>query len=188
MDRLIRLLSKKHSAFKAFCHDFSEAIFICDKDDEAAVRAEFEKEGINWEYAKRAMAAQLQPLIRVYIPDCVTLGKLAALFNGYQDIVCSTKNSSTRGRFFSDEAKEMATRLLDTVCLGFLSDPMGIQLYFGTGKDHRGLTRYRTVRGTKSIEGGVHMAVRQVFGSLKASPELAECIYVYCIFHRNQSV
>ncbi|KAJ7790502.1 hypothetical protein B0H14DRAFT_3501553 [Mycena olivaceomarginata] len=27
MDRLLRLLSKKHSAFKAFSHDFSEAIF-----------------------------------------------------------------------------------------------------------------------------------------------------------------
>lgn len=26
MDRLLRLLSKKHSAFKAFAHDFSEAI------------------------------------------------------------------------------------------------------------------------------------------------------------------
>ncbi len=37
MDRLLRLLSKKHSAFKAFSHDFSEAIVICDKDDEAAV-------------------------------------------------------------------------------------------------------------------------------------------------------
>ncbi|KAJ7912909.1 hypothetical protein B0H13DRAFT_1874351 [Mycena leptocephala] len=37
MDRLLRLLSKKHSAFKAFAHDFSEAIFICDKSDEDAV-------------------------------------------------------------------------------------------------------------------------------------------------------
>ncbi|KAJ7914555.1 hypothetical protein B0H13DRAFT_2270697 [Mycena leptocephala] len=33
MDRLLRLLSKKHSAFKAFSHDFSEAIFIRDKSD-----------------------------------------------------------------------------------------------------------------------------------------------------------
>lgn len=40
MDRLLRLLSKKHSAFKAFCHDFSEAIFIRDKDDEGAVQAD----------------------------------------------------------------------------------------------------------------------------------------------------
>ncbi|KAK7008390.1 hypothetical protein R3P38DRAFT_3590324, partial [Favolaschia claudopus] len=33
MDRLLRLLSKKHSAFKAFSHDFSEAIFIRDRSD-----------------------------------------------------------------------------------------------------------------------------------------------------------
>ena len=35
MDRLLRLLPKIHSAFDSFSHDFSEAIFIRDKDDEA---------------------------------------------------------------------------------------------------------------------------------------------------------
>ncbi|KAK7036898.1 hypothetical protein R3P38DRAFT_2376170, partial [Favolaschia claudopus] len=54
MDRLLRLLSKKHSAFKAFSHDFSEAIFIRDKSDVLAVRAVLEAHKINWEYAKRA--------------------------------------------------------------------------------------------------------------------------------------
>ncbi|KAJ7929791.1 hypothetical protein B0H13DRAFT_2537803 [Mycena leptocephala] len=49
MDRLLRLLSKKHSAFKAFAHDFSEAIFIRDKSDEDAVRAVLEKNGVCWD-------------------------------------------------------------------------------------------------------------------------------------------
>jgi hypothetical protein len=35
MDHLLQLLPKIHSAFDSFSHDFSEAIFICDKDDEA---------------------------------------------------------------------------------------------------------------------------------------------------------
>ncbi|KAF8989663.1 hypothetical protein BDZ89DRAFT_1197837 [Hymenopellis radicata] len=55
MDRLLRILAKKHSAFRAFAHDFSEAIFIRDKDDMAAVKAVLEKKGINWEYAKRCV-------------------------------------------------------------------------------------------------------------------------------------
>jgi hypothetical protein len=37
MDCLLRLLSKKHSAFKEFAHQFSETLFIQDKDDEANV-------------------------------------------------------------------------------------------------------------------------------------------------------
>ncbi|KAF9011458.1 hypothetical protein BDZ89DRAFT_1167536 [Hymenopellis radicata] len=190
MDRLLRLLSKKHSAFKAFCHDFSEAIFIRDKDDEAAVRAILEKQGVSWEYAKRARAPALNRRIRRYIPDRHTLTKrLTVLFTGYQDIFCSTKNQpSSRHQFFSDDAKEMATRLLETVRLGFLSDPPNIPLYYLMGRDRDGLNIYRTIRGTNSVEGGVHMAVRRVFGSLKASPELAECLLINWIFRRNQSV
>ncbi|KAJ7908038.1 hypothetical protein B0H13DRAFT_1879040 [Mycena leptocephala] len=52
MDRLLRLLSKNHSAFNAFAHDFSEAIFIRDKSDELAVRAVLEKNSIDWEASK----------------------------------------------------------------------------------------------------------------------------------------
>ncbi|KAJ7105168.1 hypothetical protein C8R44DRAFT_745891 [Mycena epipterygia] len=78
------------------------------------------------------------------------------------NIQCSTKK--TRGSFFSDEAKEMVKHLLDTVQKGYLSDPAGISLYYFMGKDRDGLNIYRTTRGTNSIEGGFHMAVRRIFG------------------------
>ncbi|KAJ7174946.1 hypothetical protein C8R43DRAFT_1201440 [Mycena crocata] len=187
MDRLLRLLSKKHSAFKAFAHDFSEAIFIRDRSDEQAVRAVLEKHGVDWEYAKRAKSAALNRRIRRYIPRRdVLLKRLEKLFTAYEDIQCSTKKQ--RGGFFSDEAKEMTKHLLDTVRKGYLSDPPGISLYYLMGKDRDGLNIYRTVRGTNSVEGGFHMAVRRVFGSLRASPELAECLLINWILHRNQRV
>ena len=66
MDQLFRLLPKKHSAFKAFAHDFSEAIFIRDSDDEARVCAILEAKGISWEYAKRAKASAFYRRIRRY--------------------------------------------------------------------------------------------------------------------------
>ncbi|KAJ7804450.1 hypothetical protein B0H14DRAFT_3883426 [Mycena olivaceomarginata] len=69
MDRLLRLLSKKHSAFKAFAHDFSEAIFVRDHSDECAVRTIVEKNGGNWEYYKRAKSSALNRRIRRYIPE-----------------------------------------------------------------------------------------------------------------------
>ena len=70
----------------------------------------------------------------------------------------------------------MSERLLDTAHHCFLSDPPGIPLYYHMGIDRDGLTLYRTICGTNSVEGGVHMAVQHVFGSLQASPELAECL------------
>ncbi|KAJ7878093.1 hypothetical protein B0H14DRAFT_3435675 [Mycena olivaceomarginata] len=122
MDRLLRLLSQKHSAFKAFPHDFSESIFIRDKSDEAAVRPVLEKNGVNWEYAKRAKAKALNQRIRRYIPRRqVLLQRLQKLFNAYADMQCSIKKS--RGAFFFDDAKKMVKHLLDTVRKGYLSDP-----------------------------------------------------------------
>ncbi|KAJ7712869.1 hypothetical protein B0H14DRAFT_3523704 [Mycena olivaceomarginata] len=138
MDRLLRLLSKKHSVFKAFAHDFSEAIFIRDKSDDLACCR------------------------------TVLLKRLETVFKAYEDIECSTKEG--RGPLFSDDAKEMV--LLDTVRKRYLSDPPGIPLYYFMGKDRDGLNIYRTIRGTNSTEGGFHMVVRRIFGSMRAYASL----------------
>ncbi|KAJ6623779.1 hypothetical protein B0H10DRAFT_2213147 [Mycena sp. CBHHK59/15] len=141
MDRLLRLLSKKHSTFKAFAHDFSEAIFIRDKSDTLAVRAALEKNNVSWEYAKRAKGDALNRRIRRYIPErTILLKRLEKLFTAYADIECTVKKS--RGAFFSDEAKEMVVHLLDTMRKGYLSDPNGISLYYLMGKDRDGLNLY----------------------------------------------
>ncbi|KAJ7911220.1 hypothetical protein B0H13DRAFT_1875973 [Mycena leptocephala] len=73
MDRLLRLLSKKNSAYKAFARDFSEAIFVRDQTDEINVRKVLDKYGVDWEYAKRAKSTALNPRIRRYIPEPAVL-------------------------------------------------------------------------------------------------------------------
>lgn len=187
MDRLVRLLSKKHSAFKAFAHDFSETVFLRDRSDELAVRAVLEKHGVNWEYAKRALAGPLNKRIRRYIPPRKVLAeRLKKLFAAYSNTQCSTKKE--RGPFFSEEAKEMAEHLLDTAKKGYVSDPPGLSLHFIMGKDRDKLNIYRTVRGTSSLEGGVHRTIRRAFGSQRASPELAECLIINWILRRNIEV
>lgn len=188
MDRLERLLSKKHSAFKSFVHDFSEAIFIRDQDDERQVQAVFDAKGIDWAYAKRAKSSALNRRIRRYIPRREVLVKrLQLLFEGYRDIKCTVLKGRAQ-YFFSKEAREMSERLLETARKGFLSDPPGISLYYRMGVDKDGLILYRTIRGTNSVEGGVHMAVRRVFGSLQASPELSESLLINWIGRRNKKV
>lgn len=70
-----------------------------------------------------------------------------------------------------------ALSVLKTVELGHASDPPGVQLYFKTGrKDKFGLTLYRCVRGTNSLEGGVHQNLIRKFGSFGAGPELADAM------------
>ncbi len=48
MDRLLRLLSKKHSAFKPFARDFSKAIFINDQTDFTMVGKYYAKKACLW--------------------------------------------------------------------------------------------------------------------------------------------
>jgi hypothetical protein len=50
----LRLLSQDHSAFKAFAFAFTQAIFVYDKDDRAAVEKVFQSHNITWEYALQA--------------------------------------------------------------------------------------------------------------------------------------
>jgi hypothetical protein len=90
--------------------------------------------------------------------------------------------------FFSQEARKTAETLLETVRLGFVSDPLGIPLYYVRGKDRDELTLYRTVRGTNSVEGGIHMLIRRIFGSLRASPELTEATIGNWFLRRNRMV
>ncbi|KAJ7708187.1 hypothetical protein B0H17DRAFT_1124962 [Mycena rosella] len=68
------------------------------------------------------MAPALNQCIHRYIPGHkVLLVHVEKLFAAYANTRCTTKK--TQGAFFSDEAKEMAENLLETVRKGYLSHP-----------------------------------------------------------------
>jgi len=56
------------------------------------------------------------------------------------------------------------------------------------GVDCDGLPYYHCIRGTNSIEGGIHMAIHRAFGSLHASPELSDALLCNIRHHRNATV
>ena len=68
MDHLLRLLPKMHYAFDAFCSDFSRAIFLHDKNEEANVCCVLKEKGVDWEYAQRAKSNVLNHQIWRLIP------------------------------------------------------------------------------------------------------------------------
>ncbi|KAJ7752173.1 hypothetical protein DFH07DRAFT_960610 [Mycena maculata] len=104
MDRLLRLLSKKHPTYKEFAHLFSESIFIHDGGDEAKVREILKQKGIGWEYAIRAKKAALHRRIRRYIPSPEKLVQdLSVLFSCFQDI-CDADSK----KIFSKETRKQA--------------------------------------------------------------------------------
>ncbi|KAF7354259.1 hypothetical protein MVEN_01113900 [Mycena venus] len=188
MDRLLRLLSKKHSVFKDFAFQFSEAIYIRDKDDEDAVRAVIEKKGGKWSYMIRARADAMNKRIRKFIPQPnILVKRLTCLFNAYKDITCPTATGK-KAPFFSDEARKMSERLIVTAQLGYLSDPLDIPLHYLTGRDRDGLNLYRRIRGSNTNEGGWHMPLRRMFGSLNSASELGEALIMTFAYRRNISV
>ncbi|KIK54977.1 hypothetical protein GYMLUDRAFT_1021476 [Collybiopsis luxurians FD-317 M1] len=187
MDRLLRCLPTNHPAYNEFAHRFSEAIFLRDASDEAAVQAVIEKKGGSWNFMKRRHSSAINKRIHRLIPDRDTLNThVSTCFTSFKDIRWLTKGKSIP--FFSDSANEMAERLLETIRRGFLSDPKGLSLYFEMGHDHDGLFLYRCMRGTNSVEGGLHMPLRCFFGASLASTEGAEALLVNLIYRRNKTV
>ncbi|KAJ7152120.1 hypothetical protein C8R46DRAFT_484877 [Mycena filopes] len=184
MDRLLRLISKKHPAYKEFAHSFSETIFVRDGEDEAKVREVLDKKGIRWDYAIRVKKSAINRRVRRYIPSPEKLVQdLLVLFTCFQDL-----RDADGKKFFTKDARKQAAALVETARLGFLSDPPGMPVYYLIGRDKNALNLYRTVRGTNSVEGGVHKQVRRVFGSLSASLVLTEALLGNWFHRRNRRI
>jgi len=186
-DRLLRILLEKHSAYKPFAFAFSQAIFVYDRDDRTAVEAVLKKQNMTWEYALRTKKTAIHRRVRRYVPPPdIVCHALETLFSCWQDVPCAL--DPERGTLFNKAARNEAKNILQTARLGFISDPPGIPLYYKMGVDRNGLPYYRCVRGTNSIEGGVHMPLRRTFGSLNASPQLTDALLCNIRHRRNTTI
>ena len=93
-----------------------------------------------------------------------------------------------RGPLFNQKARKQTKNILQTARLGLMSDPPGIPLYYKMGVDHNGLPYYHCIRGTNSIEGGIHMPLCRTFGSLSASPELTDALLCNIRHRRDTTI
>ncbi|CAO3630214.1 unnamed protein product [Mucor hiemalis] len=116
----------------------------------------------------------------------VLLPVLQSLFLSFGPLKCSKS-----GRVLFDKVSwSQALSVLKTVQLVHVSNPPGVQLYYKKGKkDKHGLTLYRcVVRGTNSLEGGVHQNLIRKFGFFGAGPELASAMLVEYRLRHNFNV
>ena len=68
-----------------------------------------------------------------------------------------------------------------------MSDPTDVPLYYSSKRDENGLPIYRCIRGTNSLEGGVHQNIIRFFGSVNADIRTAHCMLgIYRHFHNTR--
>ncbi|THU77623.1 hypothetical protein K435DRAFT_846105 [Dendrothele bispora CBS 962.96] len=149
---------------------------------------EFESKGIAWKTALRAKPDAIQKRIRyVCLPPERLAADLYKFFECWQDVICS-KDPKLKLKLFNETAWKQAAGIVEAARRGLLSDPPGIPLYYVLGVDRDNLTIYRCIRGTNSVEGGIHMTIRRTFGALRASPEFADALLALIRHRRNQRV
>src|SRR5262249_49072581 len=111
--------------------------------------------------------------VRRYIPEKHILQHiLEEFFKAWGDVKCTV----TGQPLFNESSWKKAQAVLHDVKMGWLSDPKGIPLYTLLGHDQHGLALYHCIRGTNSVEGGIHNPIHRNFASLNASVELADSL------------
>lgn len=173
-DKVCRTVSKKHSLFKRFAKAFSRTMLIPDAVDKQNISAVLEKKGSSWEKALAKQPDWVWRRCRRYIPPKdILFRNMQELFNCWGPTICS----KTGQPLFVKESWKKAKAVLHDIQLGWLSDPDNIPLYVQEKKpDRNGLNIYHCLRGTNSCEGSVHNPIHKMFGSLNASPELADAL------------
>ncbi|CEP11895.1 hypothetical protein [Parasitella parasitica] len=184
---------KKHTLYKQFTRKFSESLFTIDENDKESIIRAFELEKRKdpnfphtWESKMKYDRTWLWKRVRRKVaPPHVLLPLLKSLFLSFGPLKCSKSGRA----LFDKKSWEQATSVLKTVQLGHVSDPPDVQLYVKTGKkDKFKLTLYRCIRGTNSLEGGVHQNLIRKFGSFGAGPELANAMLTEYRLRHNTDV
>jgi hypothetical protein len=153
-------ISKEHGCRRPFARALRDAIFVPDGEDKMHISSYLESMGTSWEEVLRFNACWLWKRCKRVIPPPELLYPLVKeVFNSYGPLLDSEKKQP----LFNAQAWKDAGNVLKAIQNGLLSDPPNIPLYYQIGVDrkHRNLPLYRCVRGTNSVEGGVHHSGRR---------------------------
>ena len=163
-------VSRMHGAALQFAWAFRDAIFVPDPLAKEQVSRVLLAKGTTFDKQLASNPAWVHARVPRRIPTPQKLYPiLRQLFAEYEDLL----DARTKKPLFDSTAKEKKEGVLKDVLEGYLSDPPGIELYIAVGKDKDGLVVYRCLRGTNSVEGGVHQNIIRMFQSFNASPQLA---------------
>ncbi|KAJ7145231.1 hypothetical protein C8R46DRAFT_1045557 [Mycena filopes] len=171
---------RRHSLGKNFVRWLRDAIFVPDKIDKARVEAVLKKGGITWNQGIRSKPDWIWERVRRYIPPPDQLEPiLKKLFTTHADLECAKRKI----RLFDEKCRKAADAMLEDVRKGWVSDPAGLGIFNRLRTDRNGLPVWHSIRGTNTVEGGVHMPLKRHFKSLGASVEMSVMLlsdFSYC--------
>ncbi|KAF5342768.1 hypothetical protein D9758_017029 [Tetrapyrgos nigripes] len=172
IQKVTKTISKRHSLSKRFARAFSDTLLIPDETDKNTIEAYLAKRNLDWNTMRAKRPSWLWRRVRRYVPRKEVLHPiLKEFFDCWGNVICSVRKIP----LFNEESWKKAHAVLQDVQRGWLSDPSSIPLYVYDGQQE-GLTLYRCLRGTNSVEGGVHNPIHRLFAALNASPELADSL------------
>jgi hypothetical protein len=174
-------LSPHHGLYRPFSRAFRDALFILDNEDKANVEAMLTKKDLTINQMILKSPEWVFDHVKRLIPRPDILHQ--RVFEVFQTFG-PMKDAITSQPLFSSAAYAQAELMLENISLGHYSDPPGINLYMERGRDVDGLPIYRCLRGTNSVEGGIHQNIAKRFGSYNASPRFAvNLLRDYCLIH-----
>lgn len=177
--------SRLHGAALQFAWAFRDALFVPDPVIKQRLVDFFISKGTTFERVMASNSAWINAHLPRRIPPAHRLFPvLRQLFDEYKDLV----DANTNGTLFDDVCRRKAEGILTDVLSGYVSDPPGIELYVAIGTDMHGLMLYRCLRGTNSVEGGVHQNIIRMFQSFNASPQLAVGLLTEYVLRHNLTV
>lgn len=171
-DGILKLLPKKHSAFKPAARDISLILCAPDAGDVERANRVLAEYGTSYEQMCAAgLRGKFQNSVRVYaLPAEEQAARADIWFNAYKDVVCS-KDKKNGILFKKTEARDRFASFKNKILKGFLQDPPGVSMYYLMGKGSDGLYRYRCIRSTSGLEG-YHKELKRTTSPAGASPAL----------------
>ncbi|CEP08527.1 hypothetical protein, partial, partial [Parasitella parasitica] len=178
-------ISEKHGAHKVFMSRFSDALFVPSHEDKKKIEVALKLQKTTFEIVSRENPAWIAKRLRRVIPAAEDLLPVVKkLFKEFEGVECA----KTGLPLFDKVCKAQAQKVLDAISKGHVSDPIGVQLYHIRYVDGLGLPVYRCIRGTNSLEGGVHTNIIRKFSMYNASPRLTDCLLTDYRLRHNTDV
>ncbi|KAI3653135.1 hypothetical protein MP228_002560 [Amoeboaphelidium protococcarum] len=169
-----RICTPRHHAFQyEFCSQLRDAIFVVNQEDANDVARVLNLKGLNYDDVMQSKPDYILQRVRRLIPPApVLVERLRHVLLEFSQDKYTDPDS---GKPLLDSvAKEEFAKLLIHAGRGCLSDPQSISLYYEKGKDKDGLTLYRCIRGSSSVEGAVHQKLAMKFQPWNAGPKYAD--------------
>jgi hypothetical protein len=184
MERMSRVILKKHGFCKDFMFSLMNAFFIHEQEDLERVKAYLSWKGHDFDAYLKYKSDWIHQRVRRIVPPAGELyNRVKKVFDFYETV----QDAASGMDLFNEKAKKESKLILDAILDNYLSDPVGVSLYSFEGYDSHRLPLYKCVRGTNATES-IHSNLISHFSAFNCTPVYADSILAMCRHRHNFTV